>query len=105
MSFPKPNGSKSHSYLNDSVHFPDIPIQISMPMTACRKLVRNQKKCSSIIIPNLAHPNIAVGHVECTYSSATGQWSEPRFVEGQLLTVHGLAPGLNYGIFPSLQPV
>ncbi|KAF2090772.1 branched-chain amino acid aminotransferase II [Saccharata proteae CBS 121410] len=37
------------------------------------------------------------GHVECTYSKKTGQWSEPEFVEDPFLRIHGMAPGLNYG--------
>ncbi|KAG8664408.1 Aminotransferase fpaps4 [Fusarium poae] len=37
------------------------------------------------------------GHVECTYNTLTGSWSEPRFVKSPFLQVHGLAPGLNYG--------
>ncbi|WEW56703.1 branched-chain amino acid aminotransferase [Emydomyces testavorans] len=38
------------------------------------------------------------GHVECEYSIKTGKWSEPRFVEDPFLRIHGLAPGLNYGL-------
>lgn len=38
------------------------------------------------------------GHVECTYNEQTECWSEPRFVEEPYLRVHGLAPGLNYGM-------
>nr|WOZ30801.1 McfB [Coleophoma empetri]BAN91494.1 putative branched-chain-amino-acid aminotransferase [Coleophoma empetri] len=36
------------------------------------------------------------GHVECTFSSKTGCWSEPEFVNDPYLRVHGLAPGLNF---------
>ncbi|KAH7051103.1 aminotransferase [Macrophomina phaseolina] len=41
--------------------------------------------------------NPAAGHAECTFSSITGRWSEPRFTESPFLKLHGLAPGLNYG--------
>nr|AGQ43605.1 HC-toxin branched-chain amino acid aminotransferase [Alternaria jesenskae] len=37
------------------------------------------------------------GHVECRYTAQTGCWSEPRFIESPFLSIHGLAPGLNYG--------
>ncbi|KAJ5133059.1 Aminotransferase lcsP [Penicillium atrosanguineum] len=38
------------------------------------------------------------GHVECHYSlSGSGQWSAPRFVASPFLSIHGMAPGLNYG--------
>ncbi|RDL32347.1 putative branched-chain-amino-acid aminotransferase [Venustampulla echinocandica] len=37
------------------------------------------------------------GHVECTFSSKTGSWTEPVFVANPYLPIHGLAPGLNYG--------
>lgn len=40
------------------------------------------------------------GHVESEYSIATGVWSAPYFVEDPLLRIHGLAPGLNYGVYP-----
>ncbi|KIW96563.1 branched-chain amino acid aminotransferase [Cladophialophora bantiana CBS 173.52] len=40
------------------------------------------------------------GHVESTfrYSSPTPQWSKPRFVTSPHLSIHGMAPGLNYGV-------
>ncbi|KAJ5584746.1 Aminotransferase lcsP [Penicillium hispanicum] len=38
------------------------------------------------------------GHVECHFSqSGSGKWSAPRFVASPFITVHGMAPGLNYG--------
>ncbi|QSZ30044.1 hypothetical protein DSL72_004562 [Monilinia vaccinii-corymbosi] len=37
------------------------------------------------------------GHVESTYSTATGRWTPLRFVSDNYLRVHGMAPGLNYG--------
>nr|Q9Y885.1 RecName: Full=Aminotransferase TOXF; AltName: Full=TOX2 HC-toxin biosynthesis cluster protein TOXF [Bipolaris zeicola]AAD45321.1 putative branched-chain amino acid aminotransferase [Bipolaris zeicola] len=37
------------------------------------------------------------GHVECRYTAQTGYWSDPCFVQSPFLSVHGLAPGLNYG--------
>ncbi|KAJ5675359.1 Aminotransferase lcsP [Penicillium macrosclerotiorum] len=41
---------------------------------------------------------IVNGHVECHYSaSGNGQWSAPRFVTSPFLSIHGMAPGLNYG--------
>jgi branched-chain amino acid aminotransferase len=41
--------------------------------------------------------SIVNGHVESHYSTKTGIWTEPEFVEDPLLRIHGLAPGLNYG--------
>jgi branched-chain amino acid aminotransferase len=38
------------------------------------------------------------GHVEAIFSLATGEWSTPTFVKDPYLRVHGLAPGLNYGM-------
>ncbi|PVH95122.1 branched-chain amino acid aminotransferase II [Periconia macrospinosa] len=45
------------------------------------------------------------GHVESRFSSTTGQWTEPCFVTGSLLTLDGMSPGLNYGqqIFEGLK--
>ncbi|WQF89209.1 Putative aminotransferase class IV, branched-chain amino acid aminotransferase II [Colletotrichum destructivum] len=45
------------------------------------------------------------GHVQSVFSIQTGQWSTPDFVESPVLSVHGLAPGLNYGqhIFEGLK--
>lgn len=37
------------------------------------------------------------GHVESTFSVATGEWTTPEFVSDPYLRIHGLAPGLNYG--------
>ncbi|KAF2157736.1 branched-chain amino acid aminotransferase II [Myriangium duriaei CBS 260.36] len=37
------------------------------------------------------------GHIESHYSKTTGQWSAPRFVRSPYLSLHGMAPGLNYG--------
>ena len=39
------------------------------------------------------------GHVESTFSrSKGGTWTEPRFVVSPYLSVHGMAPGLNYAV-------
>lgn len=38
------------------------------------------------------------GHVESTYSTKTGQWTPPTFVADPFLRLHGMAPGLNYGM-------
>ena len=40
------------------------------------------------------------GHIESTFrhSSAEPAWSKPRFVESPHLSIHGMAPGLNYGV-------
>lgn len=39
------------------------------------------------------------GHVTSTYSHTTTQsWSAPEFVASPFLSVHGMAPGLNYGV-------
>jgi branched-chain amino acid aminotransferase len=38
------------------------------------------------------------GHIESHYSVKTGQWSEPEFVADPYLRLHGMAPGLNYGM-------
>lgn len=41
---------------------------------------------------------IVNGHVECHFShTGSGKWSAPRFVASPYLSVHGMAPGLNYG--------
>lgn len=37
------------------------------------------------------------GHVEAKYSRKSGTWTAPKFVRSPYLTLHGLAPGLNYG--------
>jgi len=37
------------------------------------------------------------GHVESHYSTKTGQWTEPTFIEDPYLRIHGMAPALNYG--------
>jgi len=40
------------------------------------------------------------GHIESTfsYSSPDPSWSKPRFVASPHLSIHGMAPGLNYGV-------
>ncbi|KAF2854667.1 branched-chain-amino-acid aminotransferas-like protein [Plenodomus tracheiphilus IPT5] len=38
------------------------------------------------------------GHVESHYSKETGEWTPPTFVEDPFLRIHGMAPGLNYGM-------
>ncbi|KAJ4504491.1 hypothetical protein HRR83_008428 [Exophiala dermatitidis] len=40
------------------------------------------------------------GHIECTFrhSSPNPSWSKPRFVTSPHLSIHGMAPGLNYGV-------
>ncbi|KAF7505652.1 hypothetical protein GJ744_000587 [Endocarpon pusillum] len=39
------------------------------------------------------------GHVESTFShSQGGKWSSPKFVVSPHLHIHGMAPGLNYGV-------
>ncbi|KAF2472677.1 branched-chain amino acid aminotransferase II [Lindgomyces ingoldianus] len=38
------------------------------------------------------------GHAECQYDAKTGCWSEPVLVKDAYIKVHGLAPGLNYGM-------
>ncbi|KAL8713590.1 MAG: hypothetical protein Q9220_002452 [cf. Caloplaca sp. 1 TL-2023] len=37
------------------------------------------------------------GHIECHYSVQTSQWTPPKFVRSPHLSIHGMAPGLNYG--------
>ncbi|KAK3691694.1 hypothetical protein LTR37_018487 [Vermiconidia calcicola] len=37
------------------------------------------------------------GHIQSTYSKSTGQWTAPTFIESPFLSLHGMAPGLNYG--------
>ncbi|KAI9728928.1 MAG: hypothetical protein M1828_000013 [Chrysothrix sp. TS-e1954] len=37
------------------------------------------------------------GHVESHYSLKTGVWTAPEFVEDPFLSIHGMAPALNYG--------
>ncbi|KAL8886987.1 MAG: hypothetical protein Q9215_005380 [Flavoplaca cf. flavocitrina] len=37
------------------------------------------------------------GHIESHYSVKTSQWSSPTFVRSPHLSIHGMAPGLNYG--------
>ncbi|KAI5819537.1 aminotransferase [Pyronema omphalodes] len=37
------------------------------------------------------------GHVSCTYTLSSGQWTEPEFVTDPFLRIHAMAPGLNYG--------
>ncbi|KAF1824336.1 branched-chain amino acid aminotransferase II [Dissoconium aciculare CBS 342.82] len=38
------------------------------------------------------------GHVEARYSSKTGQWTAPKFIQDPFLRLHGMAPALNYGM-------
>ena len=39
------------------------------------------------------------GHIESTFSHSNGgQWSPPKFVSSPYLSIHGMAPGLNYGV-------
>lgn len=38
------------------------------------------------------------GHIESKYSTKTGKWTTPKFVEDPFLRIHGMAPGLNYGM-------
>ncbi|KAF7558744.1 hypothetical protein G7046_g5412 [Stylonectria norvegica] len=37
------------------------------------------------------------GHIESTYTKATGKWSPLRFVKDPFMRIHGMAPALNYG--------
>ena len=37
------------------------------------------------------------GHIESHYSIKTGKWTPPQFVQSPFLSIHGMAPGLNYG--------
>ncbi|RAL11973.1 branched-chain amino acid aminotransferase [Aspergillus homomorphus CBS 101889] len=37
------------------------------------------------------------GHIESHYSTSTSTWSAPKFVATPHLSIHGMAPGLNYG--------
>lgn len=37
------------------------------------------------------------GHIESTYTKATGKWSPLRFVADPFMRIHGMAPALNYG--------
>jgi branched-chain amino acid aminotransferase len=39
------------------------------------------------------------GHIECKFThSGSAQWSAPQFVTSPHLSIHGMAPGLNYGV-------
>lgn len=38
------------------------------------------------------------GHVESRYDVRSGNWTRPKFVQDPKLHIHGLAPGLNYGM-------
>ncbi|RHZ73807.1 hypothetical protein CDV55_101796 [Aspergillus turcosus] len=42
-------------------------------------------------------PHLGRGHVEATFHAATGTWTKPRWVESPYLSIHGLAPCLQYG--------
>ncbi|RAH64974.1 branched-chain amino acid aminotransferase [Aspergillus aculeatinus CBS 121060] len=37
------------------------------------------------------------GHIECHYNTSTSSWSAPKFIPTPHLSIHGMAPGLNYG--------
>ncbi|KAL9128780.1 MAG: hypothetical protein Q9217_002609 [Psora testacea] len=37
------------------------------------------------------------GHIESHYSTKTKQWTQPQFITSPYLSIHGMAPGLNYG--------
>ncbi|GJN66101.1 branched-chain-amino-acid aminotransferase [Purpureocillium lilacinum] len=37
------------------------------------------------------------GHIESTYSMATGEWTPLRFVADPFMRIHGMSPALNYG--------
>jgi branched-chain amino acid aminotransferase len=48
----------------------------------------------------MAQPDFLIsvnGHVESTYSNATGRWTPIRFVADPFMRVHGTSPALNYG--------
>ncbi|MCJ1380520.1 hypothetical protein MMC17_003628 [Xylographa soralifera] len=38
------------------------------------------------------------GHIQSSYSIHTGQWSAPEFITNPYLPIHGMCPGLNYGL-------
>ncbi|KAK5082670.1 hypothetical protein LTR05_006550 [Lithohypha guttulata] len=40
------------------------------------------------------------GHIQSTFDATTSEpaWSKPKFVASPHLTIHGMAPGLNYGV-------
>ncbi|KAF2094034.1 branched-chain amino acid aminotransferase [Rhizodiscina lignyota] len=38
------------------------------------------------------------GHIECHFSKKVGKWTEPKWVVDPYLKIHGMAPGLNYGV-------
>lgn len=42
-------------------------------------------------------PREVNGHIESHYSKKTGKWTTPKFVASPYLSIHGMAPGLNYG--------
>lgn len=48
--------------------------------------------------PYFSNPGTVNGHIESTYSVQTGKWTPPKFVEDPFLRLHGMAPGLNYGM-------
>lgn len=37
------------------------------------------------------------GHIESHYSVKTGEWTKPTFITSPFLSIHGMAPALNYG--------
>lgn len=37
------------------------------------------------------------GHIESTYTKATGQWTPLKFVADPYMRIHGMSPALNYG--------
>lgn len=75
-------------------------------MGKCIKVFRRRKTSvaqdAKCILPHLVqfHSNRSqvAGHVESHYSVETGKWSPPVFVEDPFLRIHGMAPGLNYGM-------
>ncbi|KAG0644934.1 Aminotransferase [Hyphodiscus hymeniophilus] len=50
-----------------------------------------------MVFAPLPRADLVHGHVESSFSTETGAWSDLKFVEDPFLRVHGLAPALNYG--------
>lgn len=47
---------------------------------------------------NLTPASLIVnGHIESSWSKATGQWSPLRFIADPFMRIHGMSPALNYG--------
>lgn len=40
---------------------------------------------------------VVEGHIESTYSKATGEWTPLKFISSPYMRIHGMAPALNYG--------